>query len=60
MTINRDRYNRLITTEMAAVEAFRALGKSNEYTKASSKAWSILGKALGVVHSKDLDEKYPG
>jgi hypothetical protein len=56
MTINRERYNRLIATEMAAVEAFRALAQSNDYSPAAVKAWTVLGTALGVVHSVDLPE----
>ena len=49
-----DEIDRLSRIETAAKKAFRALAQSKNYAPESSYAWTVLGTALGVVHSDDL------
>lgn len=47
----------LETIRTAALEAFRALGQDNTYAPGPNAAWKVLGEALGMVSSTDLQSR---
>ncbi len=45
------------TIRTAAIEAFRVLAQDNTYALGPNNAWKILGEALGMVTSTDLQSR---